>query len=618
MILPTQTNRNYLQGIVDPTQPFLSSGAPEGQIGGSSPASVSPSPSVATQGLDSGVRQDNNNNLYTAGGGGSYQPGQSLTQGLLNPIQQGVAGSQKDIETLSSQFRTAAGPSRTYDSVGGQNALQKAIAPGASKDDFAAAKGLLGASYGGPAGFLDEDVSRVSQGFGGLQAQAQGLRSGSGLQAALTTSIPGLTPGQAAFEAQKLRYDPGFQREAEQNVRNVAQLNQTLQSEATGAQNFGTQRKTEESDIANLSREFLTGQKDQLAAQVKSQADAAIAADKAMQDQYLKIQQTGAIEDLPGEFQDPVAHSAGREQSAAAKTAFDAVMAEYDGQGPAAEYNLSAYGPLEKTMTHRGKEWYGIRDPETGKVKDIRKVKGLDKNTEHALVERQRKLEGLAGPDLGRKADKEATPYRDVMDLQFHEGNDVDFLEPGDFKSYVSFQPAAGLSVGNLATDDQIATFNQISDLLDQADELARDDLPFQAGKIAMEVDRYLSDEEAKLAERGQSLDAHEKQWHKRLRQMRSKYKASEGGVLGDISEGVFGSPELGAWGSRMGTAGTKGDIGGMMKGGIEAPGVGAHLAGAGVHSSIRNAKEAPGRGLDTAAETPKKRKKLQGTGAGA
>ena len=478
---------------------------------------------------------------------GSYTGG-PLASSLLAGSQSSVDRSADAIKTLGSAFRESAGPSRNYDTSGAQSVLQSAIRPEASAADKGAARQLLGARYEGPQGFDPAAVSQLKQLLGGESGVADPLRTGGGLQSAVLSTVPGLTPGQAAMEAQRLRYNDKFQGAAVNQAQQLSGLQSSLGQGANEAEAFAQQRAKEEAGIAEKSRQFLTDQGAQLRATLEGQLGAQRDQDAATQQKLLKLRESGQLGDIPDEYRDQIAGSAGRKESEAALEAYKAIMAKYS--------DLEGIDPLEKIITKRGKEWYGQeyvdpkgKDKGETKLKDIRKIKGIDKAKERRLVERQRELEGLFGLDLGRKDDKEDTLYRDVANLDLRERRDgggaVSFedsvFKPGDYGSYFSFRPSAGLTIGNLASEDQLQTFNNINELLDNADRLERSGDVFQAGKIVADVDRYLKDEEARLEERGENVDQAEKDWRKKVKRARARYKRSKAKELGELVGQVVG-----------------------------------------------------------------------------
>ena len=130
----------------------------------------------------------------------------SLNERLFDPISQGVSDYEADLSGLRDTFRDEAGSERSFDSVGGEEILGRAIGGGPTEE----ARDLVGAGYSGPVGLSSESVAEAQARGRELQSRDEALQSGGGLVSLLSSSVPGLTAGQARFEAQRLLDDPGF------------------------------------------------------------------------------------------------------------------------------------------------------------------------------------------------------------------------------------------------------------------------------------------------------------------------------------------------------------------------------------------------------------------------
>lgn len=568
-ILPLEQNLGYLTGAT-PLEPVLTSGSSTlepSRLNDQSillqdpnllPSTTTPSPGMSPRPM-----------AAQPGGGAYLTPGGDLSSGLLGRVRGETETSRGQVQELGRQFRTQAGPSRDFASIGGTSTLEQALQPGAAPGSVEAAKGLVGAQYQGPVDLDQGALSRIRTTFGGTQAQAEALRSGTGLESTLSLSVPGLTPGQAAFEARRLRYNPEFQAGALRELQNAGRLGGVIEAEDRQARELAQQRAKEEEGIASQSRQFLEGRR----GGVLSDIDRDVAAKKAQQENlaelYAQIQAapfqgigtpkvgpeivgppvigptgeklpppprepTDALgllpDDLERGFMTP-----GRARSEQAKTDWDAILAKYP--------TLAEYGPLEKVITKRGREWYGLRQAD-GSLKDIRKIPGMDQVTERDLVARQRELEGQFGADLGRQENKvrdpntgkmvaaPAAPQRDILPLYFGEEQSLfgegaglsDLYQPPDVRPYLSFDPGVSPARENVSTEDQRAIINTIGDILGEANRLSEAGKPFQAASIVQDVERYLSDEQTALDARGESLSAHEKRWRNSLKKARRQY----------------------------------------------------------------------------------------------
>jgi hypothetical protein len=478
---------------------------------------------------------------------------------------------------------------RTYEGIGAQNTLDSAIAPSSTTDSRGAAKGLIGSTYGGPTELDAAEMARIQGETGELESRANALRSGTGIQATLQETVPGLTPGQAEFEAAKYRYDPKFQGQAIQEGQNIAHLNRILTGERTQATDIASQRAAEEKQIAERSRGYVTEKRQGIMDDLLRE----MADEQARNDALQGISDTlqaGSGQDLgliPEEYRNEF-NTPGRQQAGEARKIYDDIQADYLRDNP---WLKDFPDPLVPRVTGRGRTWWGYRDPKTGKVIDIRKIPGLSKEQERVLTARQNQYDKVFGTDLGwglnqkksltdeqqtrldtdegiripkdqpqigenrnrkpvTRADleQESGRLQDIAPIYFRDDAQAPQLDengepllpseeaayqsfedslykPDDYRTFFNFKPSAGLSVGNLANDAQVSTFNNIQDILNEAERLAADNLPYTAAKIMAEPERFLAEEQKALEARGVALDAAGKAFLQKVKNTRKQHR---------------------------------------------------------------------------------------------
>ena len=181
----------------------------------------------------------------------------NVRERLLQPLTQGLRSAQSDLLGAVSNFRQGAGPSRTYESIGGQGILDTASTPGQPLDP---GRNLVNARYQGPSGL---DTGLVGSALGTantLQPVASGLGTPQDLPTLLGLAVPGLTPGQAKFESQILQNDSGFLDNLNRARGQLSTLAPAVTSARDQASSFAQQRVGEESDISRQATDYLTQQ----------------------------------------------------------------------------------------------------------------------------------------------------------------------------------------------------------------------------------------------------------------------------------------------------------------------------------------------------------------------
>ena len=181
----------------------------------------------------------------------------TASERLLQPLTQGYRSARGDLSGAVGTFRGGAGPSRTFESIGGQGILEAGSQPGAPLDP---GRNLVTAHYAGPTGL---DTNRISSALGtasSLAPVATGLGRPQDLPTLLGLAVPGLTPGQATFEAQILQSDPDFLRRLNQSRGRLSSIRPSAESAVSQASQFAQKRASEEADISRRSLDYLTQQ----------------------------------------------------------------------------------------------------------------------------------------------------------------------------------------------------------------------------------------------------------------------------------------------------------------------------------------------------------------------
>lgn len=186
------------------------------------------------------------------GFGGSGTTGERL----LSPISGAREAGGRGVESITRAFSQAAGtPGQLQFGKPEQDIIHNYAFGMGSAAPYA--QDLL-APYQGPTGLGDTSglEARLRQPLDASQL----LGTGGGVQSYLESSVPGLTGGQAAYEARYLTGDPAFraQRQREEEASRAALG--ALYSGREGAERTAAARTTEEADVSRQAKAFF-GQK---------------------------------------------------------------------------------------------------------------------------------------------------------------------------------------------------------------------------------------------------------------------------------------------------------------------------------------------------------------------
>ena len=494
---------------------------------------------------------------------------------LFSPLTSQKEKVSQGTAQLGETFRTAAGPTgQTFESRGGEEAINQAVSGqfGTEADRQAAterARGYVNASYAGPMGLDQAQKGKVAQDIENYRTQANALRSGYGVEALLSQGSPGLTRGEARFEAQQVFQDPEYRKRAALAAQEAEDAAQRLANEERDARSMAAARVNEEKAIQDRARELLQGKKTGIEGDIDAEVKRRQEEQAAQIAAWNKYQETGDVSDLLA-FGGVNAEEINRFNSPGAQLEREA-QAKYDEILNDPRFaSIKEFDPLGLMVSKRGREKYTLSQlpeyslegdtpnapPEylqapsgekPGKqkaAKDIfhqRKAGIITKEQQHLLQERQKALEE-AGFAPKTAKNKEAGKYSLVNPLYFGEG-----VDPADTRAYTEFKPGVSPARQNVSTEEQRNQFNAINGLLDSVERLDAAGEPYRAAQVAADVDRYLSDEEAAFKEAGEGQTASSKKWKKAVAKARDRYKdAQRIGEWGKVVKSVTGSESLG------------------------------------------------------------------------
>ncbi len=424
--------------------------------------------------------------------------GSSLDR-LFNPIESGAQDQRGALEGASNVFYEDAGPGRTYEGIGAQETLQGAVDTGTGID---AARDLVGARYEGPQAFNQETVADIQAGIGELQQRASALSSGHGLQSLLQRASPGLTPGEARLEAQRMIGTDDYRQRQAESRDMIREFSEQLRSQRENARKHAEMRQEQEQNIAQQSRDYLGDRRSEINAEVEAQINQRRQQQEGIENVFTEFRRSGDARGLdavpsesllfdPNDFYTPAQNRLEQGQAR-----WNQLVEEY------ADLADHEFLPLE--AHYRGQEWYGHKPTD------------IDNETWQRLQERQKAFEAEFSPGTQMQRGQ----YGDVMPMYFGEQ-----VQLPDARAYTFFEPGVSPSRENSSTEVQRTQYNRINDILGDLDRIDAAGEPYRAAMIAADIEGYLNAEEAILEQQDAALTTEQNNWLGLIRKTRKKYK---------------------------------------------------------------------------------------------
>lgn len=497
---------------------------------------------------------------------------------IFQPLSKQQGETQQSLSGTVGKFQSEAGPSRSYEGVGGSITLGKALEaqPDLTQQNknLQSARDLLSSEYKGPVGLASEDTTNINKQLQEQKAASQAMQSGAGISTLLQQQAPSLTAGQRKYETQLLQQDAEFQKKSRDYQKQVDTLAADAQKQQEQATKFATQRAQEEKDIAAKSKEYLQGRQTAVGQELQDTVAAKQVQEEASRKQYEQFMSTGALGDL-----------------SAIQSRADYTPTVAEGQYAAAQqWNAEQFNTGNRQLLGDAEKQYQSIMDKYADIKDVPLLdisidkKGREKMgtvaagaPQDRALARQKELEA-AGFSTGTKTNATEGKYSNVMPMYYAEGGPEGAKwQPNDIRGYTAWHPGVSPSRENVSTEDQRRVFNSVSDLLNMADQLTAAGEPFKAATVAADIEKYITDEEAVMADRKETLTGAKKDWIKLVDKMRKKYKKAKkanawgkivGAIGGVLSGGLTtGMKQLG--GTAAGLAGTANKV---LTGGALAP----------------------------------------------
>jgi len=469
---------------------------------------------------------------------------------LIGGIQQGVQSTGNDLENTGAEFRELAGSSRTFESAGGAGVLDRAISPSTPSGDRAGATddalGFLGASYQGPAGLDATSSGNLGRQYEDLGTLSSSLGTGGGYQAVLRAANPGLTPGEAQYDAARAFQDTSW-REPVRNVQSaVGTATNAYNTAEQGAQDYAKQRTGEESDIANFSRDYLKGSQDSIWGDMNQKYEAGVSQNEQIGQTFNELRNT------------PMTGTQAAQQGLAENYSNPILQKQNEGRGKFDEIMGSQKytGIADIPLMGAGVDWntgspsnYAVTNPDGSKRALSVPEKQLVEQRQKELMDSFGSIEAFTPFEAARDAERRAVgqpawydgmdsgsyenrgQYGDVLPLRFG-----DPYTEGNVNDFLTMNPGSGTpNVQQFASEDQRYSIGQIDSLLGQVKSLGETS-PFEAASIAVDLDQYLRSEEQRLNASGNASDAEAQ-----------KYLSGLKVPINDLKKWLNQNPQVGA-----------------------------------------------------------------------
>lgn len=540
----TQEFTNYLSGATDGSEFAL--GGLSGLSGGltTSGSTAAPAPEAGSTPA-SQTSQANQSLSYGASLG--FGDSGALSERILQPLGQGLEQQNRDLSSAVASFNEAAGPDRSWDSVGGSQALSSYLTSGQGQDQVSS---LFNAQYSGP-------QSLGFQPTNDLQALTSALGPDVGSLGLTSLATPELTPGEARAEARDLWESPDYQQQYPTLQAEVQQFYDQMAAAQKAARERAAERAAQESGIATQAKQeaaSLLGQKESgiydLVGQRNAQNERVLRDFQALQAAQSPFDVSGTLDQYGlGGFQSDIGVMQG-----AAQTTKNSLAQEYQ---DLADYDLAQIGVnsegIERRYVDIGGTPVDIDYAALGQVGSkphpIPAGMSGDEFTALAqqLVERQDAYEKNFAPATTMDTDNWDRQVRldepkmlSAYDPLYFKDSVSQTPFP-DFREYLDVDEGTRATFGNTATDQDLGYVNRARALLGQMPQIASEN-PFEAAKIMGEVDKFLQDEEQALEDRGGALKEANAKWAEEVGNLRRAYFKAQRDDWWSWAAPVFGA----------------------------------------------------------------------------
>lgn len=534
-----------------------STSAPEGSPGGQAVSGAIPAQQLQAPAPSSPVAQPTSNIIDV----GQYKPNIDVSGAYSYILQPPAEETQKGFEALSdltSRFSRQAKPFRSFEGIGGENILTKALEPGA---DIKPAENLAWAQYTGPSGLGDVDqekyqkaIENINRTYGmyGDKKRATAIDT---LLGGIAGATSGLTPGEARFEAVGAQASPEFRKSAESLSAGIGSTREALGQAAASARLIGQERQAQERSIREKAQKSLLGRQEAQYGTVAKRAGEAKTSQEEFLKQLDKFLETGNMADLnaiPLErftFNPEKLNTQARQALGEAGKKWAEIWDKYP--------DIKDVPPLVPNISTKG--WQGYTWSPEWMANIEGKKRWEEPGVHEQAVARQKELEQAgfgASPETGMAPEFKTTgsKYGLYQPLYFGQSTGGMWQPPG-IKQYLEPYQKEGTTSqipetpqGQMAvfsSDEEKRVFNTINQIMHFLDSDISDSFPYAAAQIAANLDKFLEDEQLSLKGRKEKLSKREQTWAEALNAQRRSYKKSRkmhmwGRLLGGFLAGGF------------------------------------------------------------------------------
>jgi hypothetical protein len=461
----------------------------------------------------------------------------SIEDKLLNPLKTGLPQEQSNIQAMRQAFNQEAGPSRTWENIGGQGIFEQALSTG----DTAPAKDLLGASYGGPQA-LPDDFATASYNIDNLYGRANALQSPTGLMGYIQTVDPSMTSGKARFQAGSLLEDEAFKSEIPVLAGQAKEARDFAAAQEKEAVDFAKQRQKEEADIAKAAREYGLGKKEELT-QDWSADIAAADYDEKVDTAYKALEELSKSGQLPTDV--PLYGTEAIAESDIVKGAGEA-QHKWDKIIASPKYDLvEDIPPLVVTVDAHGNRRYALPDDWLNSDEGKRQMaKPNWKKKWNLAIQRQHDLEKYFDPFTENRkylrdkgVAREEGQYSEYMPLYHTGGQQFEF---SNLAPYTSLDAGFAPSYSNVSSEEERNIYNLLLDILSMEGAIQDPIAAYRDPSLQVNAEGYLGDEAARLGQWDKATTQAGKQFDTAQHEARQGYREAEGGGLLNAAKNFY------------------------------------------------------------------------------
>ena len=446
------------------------------------------------------------------------------------PLSTQLKTGRESLGQATSAFTTAAGPYRSYGSIGGEEILRAGVERDTDlarqNQEEEAARALVGARYAGPTGLDQGTLDRLNQQLTGLRSQAGGLTTTAGAAELLRGAAPGLTAGQRQFEARRLLGTEGFRSAARSTQEQTRQLMSDYLRSQSEAAAIAQARTEQEADISAQSRRYLTEAQTPIEQAIGERVAATQEQENALRSAYERAMTTGSMEDLAALGQASGVdvsgfNTIGRQNEARAQEIYRSVV-----EDPKYE-TIREVPMMGLRIDKHGKQGWSWDDDTAKQLREQLGERAFQA-TKKLAIQRQQAFGNteLAAGNVRKQGLGSLAIYNPLVQ---YGGQEAGF-DPLAVQPYLGYEQGTGARRENIATADERARLNAIANILGSSQRLGEEE--YRGSVFRADPTAYAALEAEQIAALQKQTEQQAAAWRKMSDKARKQYLESKQGFV--------------------------------------------------------------------------------------